>query len=112
MRLVGLSYDKIAEKVGFASKSGAYHAVMAALTKTLREPAEELRTLELERLDDMTLPLMAQAKKGNQGAVDRLLRIMERRAKLLGLDAPVKIAATVSGPVVIAIGGLDPVEDI
>lgn len=90
LRLVGLSYDAIAERLGFANRSGAFRAVQAALKKTLQEPADELRTLELERLDSMLLPMMAQAKKGNQGAVDRVLRIMERRAKLLGLDAPTK----------------------
>ena len=114
LRLVGLSYDAIAERLGFANRSGAFRAVQAALKKTLQEPADELRTLELERLDSMLLPMMAQAKKGNQGAVDRVLRIMERRAKLLGLDAPTKqeITGSDGGPVVIAIGGIDPDEDI
>jgi Ni,Fe-hydrogenase III large subunit len=114
LRLVGLSYDAIAERLGFANRSGSFRAVQAALKKTLQEPADELRTLELERLDSMLLPLMAQAKKGNQGAVDRVLRIMERRAKLLGLDAPTKqeVTGKDGGPLVIAIGGLDPDEDI
>ena len=114
LRLVGLSYDAIAERLEFANRSGAFRAVQAALKKTLQEPADELRTLELERLDSMLLPMMAQAKKGNQGAVDRVLRIMERRAKLLGLDAPTKqeVTGKDGGPLVIAIGGLDPDEDI
>ena len=114
LRLVGLSYDAIAERLEFANRSGAFRAVQAALKKTLQEPADELRTLELERLDSMLLPMMAQAKKGNQGAVDRVLRIMERRAKLLGLDAPTKqeITGSDGGPVVIAIGGIDPDKDI
>ena len=114
LRLVGLSYDAIAERLEFANRSGAFRAVQAALKKTLQDPADELRTLELERLDSMLLPMMAQAKKGNQGAVDRVLRIMERRAKLLGLDAPTKqeITGSDGGPVVIAIGGIDPDEDI
>jgi hypothetical protein len=60
----------------------------------LREPAEQARNLDLKRLDAMTLALWSQARQGNQGAVDRLLRIMERRAKLLGLDAPTKVAPT------------------
>ena len=63
---------------------------MSALKQTLQEPADELRKLELERLDKLLLGVWPQAVRGNQGSVDRALRIMERRAKLLGLDAPVK----------------------
>ena len=47
LRILGEPYDAIAQQLGFASRSGAHRAVMSALTKTLREPAEELRTLEL-----------------------------------------------------------------
>ena len=49
-----------------------------------------MRTLELERLDKLWFAMYRQATQGNQGAVDRCIRIMERRAKLLGLDAPTK----------------------
>lgn len=65
---------------------------MSALRATLQEPADELRSLELERLDRLLLGVWSQAAKGNQGAVDRALKIMERRARLLGLDAPTKQA--------------------
>jgi hypothetical protein len=45
----------------------------------------------------MITVLWPQVAKGNQGAVDRVLRIMERRAKLLGLDAPTKADVTSGG---------------
>lgn len=86
LRKAGLSYDLIARRLKYRSRSGAHKAVQTALKKTLREPADELRQLELERLDAMLLGLWPQAQRGNQGAVDRVLKIMERRAKLLGLD--------------------------
>lgn len=86
LRKAGLSYDLIARRLNYRSRSGAYKAVQTALKKMLREPADELRQLELERLDAMLLGLWPQAQRGNQGAVDRVLKIMERRAKLLGLD--------------------------
>jgi hypothetical protein len=90
LRKAGKSYDEIAKELGYRSKSGAHNAVMSALKKTLQEPANELRKLEVERLDAMLADLW-ESKKEN---TDRILRIMERRAKLLGLDAPTKIAPT------------------
>lgn len=90
LRKAGVTFVVIAEQLGYRGPSGAYRAVMSALKRTLQEPADEVRTLELERLDALLLALWAQAKQGQQGAVDRVLKVMERRAKLLGLDAPTK----------------------
>ncbi len=94
LRKAGASFAMIAEQLGYASVSGAFKAVQTALRKTLQAPADEVRNLELERLDTLLLALWPQARQGNQGAIDRVLRIMERRAKLLGLDAPTKVAPT------------------
>ncbi|MDP9371647.1 MAG: hypothetical protein M3Q71_13145 [Chloroflexota bacterium] len=88
LRKAGVGYVKIAEELGYGGPSGAHNAVMTALQKTLREPADELRTMELERLDRMQAALWPQVQNGHLGAIDRVLWIMERRAHLLGLDAP------------------------
>ena len=90
LRKAGVSYAVIAERLCYRSGSGAHAAVGAALKKTLQEPADELRVLELERLDNMLLAIASQVKAGHLGAIDRALRIQERRAKLLGLDAAAK----------------------
>jgi len=94
LRKGGASFPEIARALGYAAPAGAYQAVMSALRKTLKEPAEEVRTLEVARLDAMLLALWAQVKQGNQGAIDKALKVEERRARLLGLDAPTKIAPT------------------
>lgn len=96
LRTAGATYEEIARTLGYSSRSAAYHAVQKALKDMLQEPADDLRKVEAERLDKLQRALWKQAMDGNQGAVDRVLRIMERRAKLLGLDAPVK--QEVSGP--------------
>jgi hypothetical protein len=96
LRKAGASYRTIAEQLGYRGVSGAFKAVTSALKATLKEPAEELRTLELERLDAMLLPLWRRVQNGDEKAVDRVLRIAERRAKLLGLDAPTR--RELSGP--------------
>jgi hypothetical protein len=90
LRKAGATYQMIADQLGYGGPSGAYKAVTSALKATLKEPADELRTMELERLDAMLLPLWRRVQNGDERAVDRVLRIMERRAKLLGLDAPAK----------------------
>lgn len=58
----------------------------SALTRTLQQPAAELRELELDRLDRLQVRVWGKAIEGNVGAIDRVPRIMERRARLLGLD--------------------------
>lgn len=94
LRKAGVSYAVIAEKLGYRSGSGAHAAVGVALKKTLQEPANDLRTLELERLDILQLAIWQQVRQGHLGAIDRYLKIAERRSKLLGLDAPTKVAPT------------------
>src|SRR5215212_5566001 len=91
----GLGYQVIADRLGYAGRSGAYKAVEAALHKTLQQPADELRTLELARLDRMQVAIWDKAISGNLRAVDRVLKIMKRRATLLGLDAPRQVAVSV-----------------
>jgi hypothetical protein len=89
LRKAGATYDMIAGALGYAHRSGAAQAVQAALKAVVREPAEEVRTLELERLDAMLMALWPAVRNGNFGASAQALRIMERRAKLLGLDRTV-----------------------
>lgn len=91
LRKAGVSYQRIAESLGYKDASGAWRAVKAALKKTLQEPSDDLRRLEVERLDAALSAVWASVMKGQYGAVDRFLRIQERRARLLGLDAPAKL---------------------
>ena len=87
LRKAGASYESIARHCGYASRSGAYQAVQRELRRTMQEPAEDVRQLELARLDDLYRAMAPKALKGDTWSVDRCLKIMERRALLLGLDA-------------------------
>ena len=87
LRKAGASYEAIARQCGYASRSGAYQAVQRELRRTMQEPAEDVRQLELARLDDLYRAMVPKALKGDTWSVDRCLKIMERRALLLGLDA-------------------------
>ena len=95
LRRAGCTYDVIARRLGYRNRSGAWHAVRAGLTATLAEPADELRGLELERLDRMQVAIWDKAITGNLRTVDRVLKIMKRRSALLGLDAPRQVAVSV-----------------
>jgi DNA-binding CsgD family transcriptional regulator len=96
LRLAGATYAQIGVRIG-TTESSACRIVKRVLART-REladaDAESLRALEAERLDAVLLAVWPQAQKGHLGAVDRVLKIAERRAKLLGLDAPSKWAPT------------------
>jgi gamma-glutamyl:cysteine ligase YbdK (ATP-grasp superfamily) len=92
LRLQGKGYQAIADDIGYSSPGNAYRAVQSALKATIQEPADEVRRVELERLDKLLENQWNWAVNHNQPqAVDRVLRIMERRAKYLGLDAPQQI---------------------
>jgi transcriptional regulator len=97
LRILGLSYRRIAAELN-VSEAQSFRDVQSELdrlAKQAQENAEQLRTLELRRLDEMQAAIApqlfpAKGNNANLGAIDRALRIMERRARLLGLDAPEK----------------------
>lgn len=88
LRKAGAGYQEIADSLGYANAGGAYKAVRAALRALVKEPAEEVLALELARLDAMLAGIWLDARKGHVLKIDRALKIMARRADLLGLDAP------------------------
>lgn len=90
LRMAGGTYAQIAEALEI-SQTGAYKAVMRALDKLNQktlENAEQLRRLELERLDRAVLAVWPKVQEGRLTAIDRWIRLSESRRKLLGLDAP------------------------
>jgi hypothetical protein len=114
LRARGITYDQIAVTLGYCDRTAARRAVERALVATVAEPAAEVRKLELDRLDEMYRAALAVLERQHLTvshgriirtdsgdpllddapalqAIDRMIRIMERRAKLLGLDAPAKV---------------------
>jgi len=86
LRREGLTWDLIAKEVGYASPSGASDAYYRASYRVVQEDLEQIRQLENERLDFLFNAVWKSALEGDHKAVDSCLRIMARRAKLLGLD--------------------------
>lgn len=105
LRKAGIGFREIAETVGYSGPSSAYAAVMSALAKARKEPAEELRTLMLDRLDEMFTGVWEAAITGDPEAINAALRIEERRARLLGLDKPMPLVQMAVGKV--TVGDID-----
>lgn len=100
MRRRGMTFERIGEVMG-CSRQSAHRMVteaMRELRETCHEEAAVVRELEMQRLDAMFEAAYQHATEADDAhyleAIDRVLKIMDRRAKLLGLDAPAKIAPT------------------
>jgi hypothetical protein len=94
LRTEGYVWREIAEQVGM-STAGVYKAYNRAMTRVIAPSIEEHRELELDRLDILQRTYWQPAVNGNLRAADYVLRVIDKRAKLLGLDAPMKVQAEV-----------------
>jgi hypothetical protein len=89
LRIDGLTFEQIGQRMGFSGVR-AYHIVKAELERMNQkrtETAAQMARLELTRLDHMFQAIWAKARKGDLAAQAQALKIMERRAKIMGLDA-------------------------
>lgn len=93
LRIAGWTYDAIGTELNtsagtvrnwIASELDRLHAMeISAL--------DALRRLQLERVDAMLVGLWDKATAGDVKAVDAVLKLLERQAKLLGMDAPERV---------------------
>jgi hypothetical protein len=79
----------------YATASRDVKAEFERLLEKGSEIAEHARAMELARLDVMLHAVWEKIEGGDVRAIDTALRVSERRAKLLGLDAPVQQDMTV-----------------
>ena len=113
LRKAGHSFFEIAQALGYQTKGAAWRAVRRALQRWGAENVQELRQLEIARLDTITRKLWPKilGQKARAGGVDddgnivepreeippdmdamRLyLQVSQRRSRLLGLDAPMEV---------------------
>lgn len=93
LRLAGASYRDIGNALGCSTVT-AMNDCKEALAEIPMQQADEMRTVELSRLDRLQRAVWGKAIKGDLQAVDRAIKIIDRRAKLLGLDAPQQVQIT------------------
>lgn len=102
LRVQRLTYAQIADEMGYSDAGSARHALMRALDRHEAENVTQLRTLENLGLDADERRLAAiaanpEVKPRDQiSAVDAKTRLRARRARLNGLDAPVKVEVSAS----------------
>jgi hypothetical protein len=139
---IGHSPEEIAEMLNLTDSSGEYDsgkavsAIRRGLTAVYRLTTDEMRLAELSSLDEMERHLwqslrrehvlvqqgrvimvegqMVQDERFALEALDRILKIKERRAKYLGLDAQVRIsveADQIGGEIASLIAMINATED-
>jgi hypothetical protein len=121
LRAQGASYSSIAKALGYHDESGAYKAVQRALAAIPAPEVEELRALQGEELDALRRGLWqviygTHYKVSNSGRVvmdpatgeplldpapkisagNALARVLDRQAKLFGLDQPTRVEASIT----------------
>lgn len=99
LRLTGATYSQIGKALGCAKQS-AHAAVTRAMKRSKQktgESMEQLRQIELHRLDALTMAMWPKAQKGDTRAVLAIEKLMKRRAMMMGLDAPKQSEHTIGG---------------
>lgn len=96
LRRARLPFDQIAEQLGYKTESGARAAVKRALGRVSQGSVEEYRREEADMLNRLHRAYWVGALSGDEKAARIVLSICERRAKLLGLDAPVRVDAKIT----------------
>ena len=100
LRKTGASYRSIAAVISSEfglekyTEAQAHRDISRELDRVAKDSAlnaVQVRSLELERLDVYLLSIARDVQKGDFLAIDRALKISERRAKLLGIDAPIQL---------------------
>ena len=94
LRLAGATYEQIADHVHdkesgeklYSSKSVAWKAIDRAVKAIPAESAIRVKDLELQRLDVALMAIWPAVRRGDTFSIDRMLAIMNRRARYLGLD--------------------------
>ena len=110
LRKTGATYRQIAkvavEKFGLDKlpkhwdERSAWKDVKRELEKLYREmavDAEDIRQLQIERLNRLLLAVWERALQGDLGAVDRALKLVAQLCQLQGANMPDKVDMTTDG---------------
>lgn len=87
LRKAGVAYQKIADSLGYGSAGAAKNAIDGYLRKVEFEAAKDVVLMDLQRLDEYQMRCTERLRNnGDLGQIDRLMRIMELRYRILGVN--------------------------
>jgi hypothetical protein len=99
-RIQGLTYDEIAVKCGVTA-SRCVQVVLKYMEDQRQHNMQEARTIrdmELKRLDLLLKKFWARAMKGNIEHATMAMKILERRAKYIGIETPIQVQISRTPP--------------
>jgi hypothetical protein len=97
LRLTGKSLYAIGQaQTPRISAPRVYQIITDTLVEFVSETVEQVRQMELLRLDELTEALYAAAKGGDIASIDRVLSIMQRRSRIMGVDVQPLTTRTVN----------------
>jgi len=96
LRRTGMTFDEIAIAVGYANSGGAQKAYERGMGRLVHDDVKAERARMMDQLDMMLNAHWARSMAGNPDHTNTVLRVLERRARLLGLDMPIRTELTVT----------------
>jgi len=91
MRLFKASktYDEICAETGLANRSSVASIIKRVLQRNVVEDVEEIRAVEISRIDEMFASIWESARAGSLAHQEGAMKLMKERRKYLpGLEAP------------------------
>lgn len=103
LRKAGADYRSIGKALGISAQAAWRHVsiALAQMRDVTAEQAAELRHVEFLRLEEATKAVYVRVRNGDVAAIDRFVRLSERRSALMGLDSPkgVQLTGADGGPI-------------
>lgn len=91
LRVAGNSLQAIGDAQDPPVTAQAVHKTLKrAIERMCSEAVEEARRIEALRLDEALAAIYPGVSAGDLVAIDRMLDLMRRRSRLLGLDTPIR----------------------
>jgi hypothetical protein len=87
----GASIEQITRRMNYPTIQDCQDDLSLIYSEVLSIPVEEARALDVLRIDRMIMGIWGEARAGTYAAIDRVTKLIDTRAKLLGTYAPIQV---------------------